>query len=207
MLIHSKELLMKNRRNFPAEQIIVNNSTGGNTGTFTLKSKQNFWVEMYGGGAGGSSSQRNSNWFYGPGSSGAGFAGVVTLTPGVYTWLVGTAGYGWNINNAWDQSGSVGGGDSYLKKGDINVITAGGAPANHNSYSESSGVGILSYNTTDFNFGAIEKAVNGNPATATNNPGVSVYDGTLTGYGAGNNSYIYSGTRYAVAGLVFIRAL
>lgn len=212
MLIYSKELLMKNRRNFPAQQVIVSNATGGSTGTFTLTSKQKFWVEMYGGGAGGSSSQRDSKWFYGPGGGGAGFAGVLTLTPGVYTWLVGTAGYGWNINNQLNMSGSVAGGNSSL----INTTTgqtfvlAGGAPANHEVWNTNGGVFTKEGGTITVKDDAIvsfTKKSNGNPSTSDNSGGVSLYDDTLTGYGAGNNSYINSGTRYAVAGLVFIRAL
>ena len=210
---HGSQLVYSSRT-FPIGQIIVNSSTGDDSGSFTLKSKQKFQVEMYGGGAGGSSSQRDKKWFYGPGGSGAGFAGIVELPAGTYTWTVGKAGYGYNINNQLNMSGSFPGGDSTL----INTTTgqtfvlAGGAPANY-APGVSNGVAIkgtggtitvkddavVSYTKkSDGNYGGGDKG---------NVGGESLYDGTLTGYGAGNNSFINGGTRYAVGGFVYIKAL
>lgn len=210
--VYKASTLVYSARNFPELQVIVDNGTGGSTGSFTLKTKQLFWIEMYGGGAGGSSSQRDSKWFYGPGGSGAGFAGNMILQPGTYSWAVGDAGYGWNINDQLNMSGSVGGGASTL----INTTTgetyvsAGGAPENHEVWSTGGGTFTKEGGTIVVKDDAVTylvKKSDGNASTANNTPGVSLFDGTLTGYGAGNNSYINGGTRYAVAGIVFIRAL
>ena len=46
--------LIYSARTFPKDTIIANSATGNETGSFTLKNKQKFYVEMYGGGAGGS---------------------------------------------------------------------------------------------------------------------------------------------------------
>lgn len=204
--------LIYSARTFPKDTIITNSSTGNETGSFTLKNKQKFYVEMYGGGAGGSSSQRDSKWFYGPGGSGAGFVGVVELLQGVYTWKVGAAGYGWNINNQLNMSGSVAGGDSSLintSTGETYIL-AGGAPENHEVWSTQGGTftkagGILT--VKEASVISFTKKSNGNPSQANNTPGVSLYDGTLQGYGAGNNSFINGGTRYAIGGFVYIKAL
>ena len=208
---HGSQLVYSSRT-FPIDQIIVNSSTGDDSGSFTLKSKQKFQVEMYGGGAGGSSSQRDSKWFYGPGAGGAGFAGIVELQPGTYSWKVGARGYGWNINNQLNMSGSVAGGDSSLINTTTNetYILAGGAPANHEVWSTSGGTFTTSggtITTKDTVIISFTKKSNGNSSAANNTPGASLYDGTLTGYGAGNNSFINGGTRYAVGGFVYIKAL
>lgn len=80
--IYKGSFLVYLRRNFPAGQIVANSAEGNATGLFALETNQRFYVEMYGGGAGGSSSQRDSKWFYGPGAGGAGFAGIVDLPAG-----------------------------------------------------------------------------------------------------------------------------
>ncbi len=200
-------------RNFPKNTIVVDSKVGDETGSFTLTTKQRFYVEMYGGGAGGSSSQRDKKWFYGPGGSGAGFAGVIELPAGTYTWTVGKAGYGYNINNQLNMSGSFPGGDSTL----INTTTgetfvlAGGAPANY-APGVSNGVAIKGAGGTitvkDDAVVAFMKKSDGNYGGGDkgNVGGESLFDGTLTGYGAGNNSFINGGTRYAVAGTVYIVA-
>lgn len=212
--VYKGSQLVYSSRNFPAEQIIVNSAVGNETGTFTLKSTQRFYVEMYGGGAGGSSSQRDKKWFYGPGGSGAGFAGIIKLPAGTYTWTVGAAGYGYNINNTLNMSGSFPGGDSTL----INTTTgqtfvlAGGAPANY-APGVSNGVAIKGAGGTitvkDDAVVSYTKKSNGNYGGGDkgNVGGESLFDNTLTGYGAGNNSFINGGTRYAVAGFVQIKAL
>lgn len=210
--IYKGSFLVYLRRNFPAGQIVANSAEGNATGSFALETNQRFYVEMYGGGAGGSSSQRNSKWFFGPGAGGAGFAGIVDLPAGVYTWKVGAAGYGYNINNQLNMSGSVAGGDSSL----VNTATgetfvlAGGAPANHEVWSSNGGTFTTAGGTITVKDAAVvsfTKKSNGNASAANNTPGASLYDGTLTGYGAGNNSFINGGTRYAVAGFVQIKAL
>lgn len=210
--IYRGSVLVYSERNFPAQQVIVSNAAGGSSGSFTLKVKQLFRVEMYGGGAGGSSSQRNSKWFYGPGASGAGFAGSMILQPGTYSWTVGAAGYGWNINNQLNMSGSVGGGASTLVNTTTGetYVSAGGAPENHECWNTNGGTFTTAGGTITVKDAAVvsfTKKSNGNASAANNTPGASLYDGTLTGYGAGNNSFINGGTRYAVAGFVFIRAL
>lgn len=212
--IHKGDVLVYAAKNFPEGTLVANSAVGDETGSFTLTTKQLFQIEMYGGGAGGSSSQRDKKWFYGPGGSGAGFAGVIELPAGTYTWKVGKAGYGYNINNQLNMSGSFPGGDSTL----INTTTgetfvlAGGAPANY-APGVSNGVAIKGAGGTitvkdeavvsftkksDGNYGGGDKG---------NVGGESLFDGTLTGYGAGNNSFINGGTRYAVAGFVQIKAL
>lgn len=210
--VRKGDVLVYAAKNFPEGTLVANSAVGDETGSFTLTTKQRFYVEMYGGGAGGSSSQRDSKWFYGPGGSGAGFVGVVELLQGVYTWKVGAAGYGWNINNQLNMSGSVAGGDSSLintSTGETYIL-AGGAPANHEVWSTHGGTFTKEGGTITVKDSAVvsfTKKSNGNSSAANNTPGASLFDGTLTGYGAGNNSFIKSGTRYAVAGFVQIKAL
>lgn len=46
--------LIYTARTFPKDSIITNSATGNETGSFTLKNKQKFYIEMYGGGGGSS---------------------------------------------------------------------------------------------------------------------------------------------------------
>lgn len=210
--VRKGDVLVYAAKNFPEGTLVANSAVGDETGSFTLTTKQRFYVEMYGGGAGGASSQRDSKWFYAPGGSGAGFAGIVELPAGEYTWKVGARGYGYNINNQLNLSGSVAGGDSML----VNTTTgqtfvlAGGSPANHEVWSTNGGTFTKAGGTITVKDDAVvsfTKKSDGNPSAANNTPGASLFDGTLTGYGAGNNSFINGGTRYAVAGFVQIKAL
>lgn len=162
-----------------------------NSDTYTLNlNGGRYEVELYGGGAGTSGQTISGTYYIYGGGSGAGFKGTIALPAGTYTVTVGAGGagaLGWNVGYiVYGDNG----GDTSL--GDF-IVCGGGKTQAYNRVG-----GILTYDNSVI----ISKtlAINGNSndtgsqyaAWVTLNGGLSVYDNSHTGYGAGG----YSGSAY-----------
>ena len=176
-----------------------------NTGSysFTLDKEYTGTLLFVGNGGGGNSSQKDSQWWSASGGSGACFEGVVRLPAGTYTFVLGTLGYGSNVNNTHFNSGGLNSTNSYLQDSNGNVlITVGcGAKGNTNYTSTTGGVGgTLTLGTLDVVDTIIAR--NGNQTVGNSGAGsLSAYDNTYTGYGAGTCGTYGAGTVYAIAGI------
>lgn len=180
-----------------------------NTGTYTFTLDRDYQAKMLfvGNGGGGCSSQKDSQWHYSGGGSGACFEGVVRLPADTYTVTIGELGYGNNRDNVHYHSSSVVSTDSYItNSAGVELIRVG---AGGNGYTSVGGVsgdaGVLTMGTLD----VIEtkKARNGNThngKTAATNFSLSAYDSTASGYGAGTGAERGEGNVYGIAGILTI---
>ena len=174
------------------------------TYTFTLDENTEASLLFVGNGGGGCSSQKDSQWHYSGGGSGACFEGVVRLPADTYTLTIGSLGYGNNRDNVHYHSSSVVSTDSYLtNSAGVELIRVG---AGGNGYTSVGGVsgaaGVLTMGTLDVV--ETKKARNGNTQvgkTASTNYSLSAYDGTASGYGAGTGAERGEGNVYGVKGI------
>ena len=176
------------------------------TGTYTFTLNKEYTAKMLfvGNGGGGCSSQKDSQWHYSGGGSGACFEGLVKLPADTYTLTIGSLGYGNNRDNVHYHSSTVVSTDSYLTNSagqELIRVGAGG-----NGYTSVGGVsgaaGVLTMGT--LNVLETNKAVNGNTQvgkTASTNYSLSAYDGTETGYGAGTGAERGEGNVYGIKGI------
>lgn len=187
------------------KQTLNKQDTG--TYTFTLDKEYNAKLLFVGNGGGGGSSQRDSKWFQSSGGSGACFEGMVKLPAGTYTVTIGTLGYGYNINNAYNLSGGANSTDSYLTDENGNELIRVGCGARGTSSYNGGVGGTLTLGTIE----VLEtiKAKNGNKGNSIDNGSpsstsgyaLSAYDNTKTGYGAGTGSWRNGGNVYGKAGI------
>lgn len=165
--------------------------------TITLASAGNYEVSLIGGGGYGSGSFAYPNpACTAGGGSGAGFIGTITLAAGTYTITVG--------GNTRD-----GNRDTVLKDSSNNIIikAGGGGNGSASSYSVSAtggAGGVLTNNATVV--GSPTLSTNGNAGGRNTSgggaaPGNSVYDNTITGYGAGGRTSVYAGGAAGYAGV------
>lgn len=174
------------------------------TYTFTLDKEYEASLLFVGNGGGGCSSQKDSQWHYSGGGSGACFEGVVRLPADTYTLTIGSLGYGNNRDNVHYHSSGVVSTDSYLtNSAGVELIRVG---AGGNGYTSVGGVsgaaGVLTMGALDVV--ETKKARNGNTQvgkTASTNYSLSAYDGTATGYGAGTGAERGEGNVYGVKGI------
>lgn len=176
------------------------------TGTYTFTLNKEYTAKMLfvGNGGGGCSSQKDSQWHYSGGGSGACFEGLVKLPAGTYILTIGELGYGNNRDNVHYHSSTAVSTDSYLTNSagqELIRVGAGG-----NGYTSVGGVsgaaGVLKLGT--LNVLETKKARNGNThngKTADTNFSLSAYDGTASGYGAGTGAERGEGNVYGIAGI------
>lgn len=174
--------------------------------TKTLKSGV-YELTLVGPGGSGGSSQRDSKWFQSSGGSGATFKGEVYLEEGEYTFVLGTPGYGWNIDNVLNCGKVVAGTDSYIQYNGTTILTCG-CGINGTSHTSGGAGGTLTIG--NLNVISTEIAKNGNKGNNINNGSpsstsgyaLSSYDGTKTGYGAGRGSWRGGGNVYGYDGYI-----
>lgn len=161
-------------------------------GTYSVTlPEDDYEIEVYGGGAGACLGAYEKQHNYMCGASGAGFKGVLHLPANTYTIIVGAGGTDGDYAN---YSASGAGGDSSF--GDL--IIAGGAKGNVSSYNSNTRgtVGKITVNEnaqivgtptlqSDGNLGGYQTA--GGHIYPVLAGGLSLYDGTTTGYGAGGS--------------------
>lgn len=174
--------------------------------TKTLKSGV-YELTLVGPGGSGGSSQRDSKWFQSSGGSGATFKGEVYLEEGEYTFVLGTPGYGWNVDNVLNCGKVVAGTDSYIQYNGTTILTCG-CGINGTSHTSGGVGGTLTIG--NLNVISTEIAKNGNQGNSINNGSpsstsgyaLSSYDGTKTGYGAGRGSWRGGGNVYGYDGYI-----
>lgn len=192
--------------------LLENNDTS--TTTMYLESGV-YELTLVGAGGGGGSGQGDSKWYQSSGGSGACFKGLVYLPKGTYTFVVGTPGYGWNVNGSANCDHAVEGTDSYVQYNGTTILTCGVGVCGRNRASGGAG-GTLTIG--DINVVSSEISSNGNkgnninPGTVSSTSGyaLSAYDNTKTGYGAGRGSWRYGGNVYGYDGYVkleYVRAV
>lgn len=157
----------------PAGQVIFSSNNPG-TYTITITSKQNYYIELVGGGAGAFAYLSSNNR---GGGSGACIYGTILLDKGIYTLVIGSGTAGVIGPNSYDVSDA--GSTTFL-----NNIAGGGLGHSQIHPSETYLGGIATVTSSGLS------GINGNNTiTGTTNGGYSVYDNTATGYGAGGFIY------------------
>lgn len=177
----------------------IQSYTGAGTYTIEIIEAGNYEIEMYGAGGGWANNSGHTDRRYGAtvgGGSGAGFKGVLNLSTGIYSVVVGAAGENKNGANGTSQAGA--GGSTYIsiQNSSAKIVECGGGTGGYRQTNVSSIVGaggIVAYDNSYIV--SIQNSSNGNAGgnsgyTDQAGPvavlgGVSVYDNTVTGYGAG----------------------
>lgn len=156
--------------------------------------KESYIIEMYGAGGGWANSGWATDTFYhqtGAGGSGAGFKGFITLEPGTY--VINIGGGGGNVDAPLNNAYGKAGGDTSLE----NKIIAHGGGGGRSPYMSTVRGGVggsvefidlsiiekVYFNLTGYTGSTSGGAYSWGPASVRG--GVSVYDGTINGYGAG----------------------
>ena len=163
--------------------------TYNNAGTYTIEITDagQYEIEMYGGGGSSGRYKYDSQTRFNSGGSGAGYKGIVNLSVGSYTI---TVGKGYTYSEQGD------GGSTSISYNSTNLIIAGGGTRGRTKTSSASpgAGGTVTINdssiivSTTFNKSGNAggtKHINSYANVYNLNGGLSVYDNTTTGYGAG----------------------
>lgn len=182
-----------------------------NTGTYTFTLDRDYQAKMLfvGNGCGGGSSQRDSYWQTSSGGSGASFEGIVTLKAGTYTVTIGALGYGYNVDNQYNNGYGSDSSDSYITDSEGNELIRVGCGKRGVTVGAGGAGGVLTLGTLEIissnisrngNTGGHHRAYGG----CTQQFATSSYDNTNTGYGAGTSSLRGMGNVYGIAGILTI---
>jgi hypothetical protein len=114
---------------YTPSQILFESST---TGTYTLNIEHSgaYELTICGAGGGGGGSATAHSWYGSNGGSGAAFKGVVNLTPGTYTLVVGQGGNGGGASGR-NAPGGSNGTASTISKDSTTIISAGAGNGGH----------------------------------------------------------------------------
>lgn len=180
------------------------------TGNYEITLEEgDYEIEMYGAGAGACRNGHEKYWTKIGGGSGAGFKGIIHLSANTYTLTIGAGGAYADGNAA---SSGNGGNTTFA-----DLITCGGGIgayyAYHAHYDNRNGEGgtlTISDNAnivgtpelqSNGNDGQRNYYMNNDPATSG---GLSLYDGTLLGYGAGGSSNVSNSSTKGIGGYLKI---
>lgn len=186
---------MKAVKDFRYFKILGEYSTSG-TRSITIENADYYKLEMVGAGGGGAHAGYNKYWRAGTGGSGAGFIGEIYLTAGTYIITVGAGGsedYYYQGNS----SRATNGGSTILSINDTPLITCGGGTGGSVIAATitigTGGTLLVDSSVITRNVDLNKNGNNGNSSNhygsyIATNGGLSVYDGTVAGYGAGGGT-------------------
>ena len=169
-------------------------SSTPDTYNLEITNEGTYSIEMYGAGGGWAHTQWHTDAWYSitaSGGSGSGYKGVLNLPIGNYTVTIGAGGTGGSGGNRGYYAGGTGGATTFG-----NIISAGGGTGGATAFNwfavgqggnvsiiDSSAIVSTTFNRPGVNGSQQNKAYSGDIDTVKG--GVSVYDYTHTGYGAG----------------------
>lgn len=184
-------LVYTSNKPYPSGTVVFESGTPGEY-SIKLTGSQNYYIEIVGAGGGGNYYHASAGYFdyteLNGGASGGYIRGTIPIHKGTYTVIVGKGG-----SAVVASSSAYKGGDSSF----YNQVAGGGRGAKETrvSYTESSGTYYYYYASggvctttvsglikTDGNKGS---GTSDRPASSSAKPGVSVYNNSSTGYGAG----------------------